>query len=233
MYGQTHQKQSHSHSLTKSDYNKIPRANPTRWFFSTPIVQRDIQTLWVKMTAAFGHKFIKTYGTEDTGVWYEALSDLTQKALEKGFKKMLHDVENIKPGQDVWPPNAKEFRAYCLMHREEFGLPATQNAFLQVMDARYMETMYVEHTAVYIAALYVGYNKLTSLYAENYYSDYQLAYDILCQAIMNGLVLPNCRACRWDKENCPPALEPLSEETIKQAIIELADQLTIRNYSHA
>lgn len=184
------------------------------------------------MTAAFGHKFTKTYGTEDTGVWYEALSDLTQKAVEKGFKKMLHDVENIKPGQDVWPPNVKEFRAYCLLHQEAFGLPTIQNAFLQVMDAKYMENMYVDHPVVYYAALLVGYEKLTQVEAEKFYSEYQCVYELFSAAIINGLSFPCGTVFAWNAEKSQFALRAMTAETIQKAIINLAQRLTIRKSQH-
>lgn len=67
-----------------------------------------MDTLWIRMAALFGPAWTTSYGARDhDGTWQRALSGLTGVDLARGLKRCVD--ANRK-----FPPNASEFRAYCL-----------------------------------------------------------------------------------------------------------------------
>lgn len=186
------------------------------------------------MTMAFGNKFASVYGAADNGVWFDALADLTRKDIQDGFLTMIRDTQGLKTGRESWPPNAREFRAYCVKRLEDFGLPHAHVAYRQVKEAGYMSNMYCDHAAVYQTAVWVGYEKLTDHRGnkdEFYFNQYKTTYELLCNAVMRGLDLPARRMFSWVRESVEPGLSDLSSQAIREAIIDLG--LTLQQSERA
>lgn len=179
-----------------------------------------MKRLWVKMTQAFGHRFISGYGEKDEGVWLEGLGDLTVYDIARGFKQMLRDLENIEMGQTIWPPNVMEFRAYCLGSTK---MPSAGVSFNEVKGSWYVSQLFCTHPAGYQAALWVGYDRLSqSGYAA--FDDYKKVYDLLCRAVRGGLEMLPILYGVWGPDMQKKALTDFSAHRIKEAIIDLALQ---------
>jgi hypothetical protein len=80
-----------------------------------------IATLWLQLTDIYGMRFINLYGEKDSGVWFQALRDLTEEEIERGLHAMFRDERF-----ETWPPNCTQFRHLCLKRNK---LPSVHKAF--------------------------------------------------------------------------------------------------------
>lgn len=73
--------------------------------------ESDIETLWSRMAAIYGHRWVSSYGPADADdTWLMGLSGLTQADLARGLASC------VCSGNE-WPPSLPLFRRLCL------GLP--------------------------------------------------------------------------------------------------------------
>lgn len=65
-------------------------------------------TLWARMAAIYGHKWVSAHGDSDItrDTWQRGLKDLTTAELATGLRAVV-----TRP--DPWPPSLPEFRALC------------------------------------------------------------------------------------------------------------------------
>lgn len=109
------------------------------------------------MTSAFGFKFVKSFGERDTGVWFEALKDLSKRELAYGFRKTLRDTSDVDSrGKGAWPPNVKEFRAHCKSWLSDLGIPSVHTAFREYASAVYCTHPVFSHAIVGVLAERMG-----------------------------------------------------------------------------
>lgn len=153
---------------------------------SLSLTQQDIALLWVKMAKAYGYKFINNFGEKDTGIWFEALKDLTSDDLDYGFKKMLVTItDEERKKHEAWPPNVKEFRMYCERRLKDFDLPEVHEAFSEAQNNNYLSRPYWSHPLVLTAKNRL--NKRPNDYVmDEDYRSFSAIYRDLCQKFMRG-----------------------------------------------
>lgn len=73
--------------------------------------QGQIDLLWIRLTAIYGHRFVSAFGDDPRNVvgdtWARTLADLGPEDLARGLRACAF-------GSDDWPPTLPAFRAFCL-----------------------------------------------------------------------------------------------------------------------
>ena len=71
----------------------------------------QVETLWGRMAAIYGHRWTSSYGDDPAGMvgdtWAAGLSGLAGGQLARG-------LEACVASSDPWPPSLPDFRAACL-----------------------------------------------------------------------------------------------------------------------
>jgi hypothetical protein len=117
------------------------------------ITAEDIAWLWIKMTRAFGHRFVHCYGLKDEGVWLRALRDLAPQDINFGFNRVLESFsDKERETHEVWPPNVKEFKTYCERKLSDYGLPDVNRAFIEYEKNEWRSNHHWSHEVVEEAA---------------------------------------------------------------------------------
>ena len=66
-----------------------------------------VETLWGKLSAMYGYKFLSQFGEEPDKTWETCLKGITGRQMADGLNHCLtHHLE--------WPPGAAQFRGLCL-----------------------------------------------------------------------------------------------------------------------
>lgn len=88
---------------------------------------KTMETLWLRLSEIYGHKWTSAYGTDSSGsagqTWAKGLSGLTAAQVGDGLKTSLASA-------DPWPPTLPEFRSRCL------GIPSLQEVKLEVYSGQ-------------------------------------------------------------------------------------------------
>lgn len=98
------------------------------------------------MSQIYGQLFISRFGVKDNGSWFEALKDLTPKALESGMTRLNNLTNNAKYAE--FPPNCLEFKAMCLGFYEELRLPKASDAYREIKNRAYFSTSVWSHPVI-------------------------------------------------------------------------------------
>lgn len=90
-------------SKSSATFSKItPTANP--------LSDSALETLWTRLAAIYGHRWVSNYGSNPEGVggdtWRHGLAGLTGAQLSAGLRACT------LAGED-WPPSLPEFRKLC------------------------------------------------------------------------------------------------------------------------
>jgi hypothetical protein len=68
---------------------------------------RVMDTLWLRLSEAYGYQLISQYGETMPDSWERLLTGITPEMIKQG-------LERLATREDKWPPNAVEFRQLCL-----------------------------------------------------------------------------------------------------------------------
>lgn len=161
-----------------------------------------IATLWIQLTDIYGHRFMNTYGEKDSGVWYQALNDLTEDDLRKGLTTMMRDIRF-----ETWPPNCTQFRHLCLSTKEPLA-PKTVEAFREVRQNMYCSSPQWSHPAIKLAIKCMG---TKAAYAEDdaeAFKGFSAKYMQICERMAKGHPLPDIadsevRAPEFNRKHSP------------------------------
>lgn len=103
-----------------------------------PLKLKHLETLWLKMTETYGHRWTANFGTKASPdhAWAKHLSGITGQQIANGLGALTERG-------DPWPPSAPEFRQLCTHVR---GMPTEDEAWAEALMGTYT------HEAVRIAA---------------------------------------------------------------------------------
>ena len=75
------------------------------------LADSQVESLWARMAAIYGHKWTSSFGDDPAGIagetWAVFLGDLTGRQLSEGFRACIASGEE-------WPPSLPQYRAWCL-----------------------------------------------------------------------------------------------------------------------
>ena len=143
-----------------------------------------IATLWAQLTEIYSSRFVNAYGVKDSGVWYHALSDLTNDDFRQGLYLMMRDARF-----ETWPPNCTQFRHLCLKGRE-VTLPTVHQAFKEARQNAYAATPVWSHLAVKFTVKYVGVDVVHSAHTHVAFQTFEKGYAKVCARIAEGYAIP-------------------------------------------
>lgn len=164
----------HADSLSEAHQSKSPCPSDT-W----------ISTLWVQLTDIYGARFSNAYGLKDSGVWYHALSDLTEGDVRDGLYFMMRDERF-----ETWPPNCTQFRQLCLKGKKT-ALPTVHQAFAEARQNALYAVPKWSHPAVKFTVKYVGVDVVNSAHTHEAFQLFSKGYSKVCARIAEGLAVPN------------------------------------------
>lgn len=110
---------------------------------TSPASATLMEKLWVMMAGLYGHKWLSSYGTSDiklddagnpradSGIWGKALSGISGQQIAYGMKLCTTRTGE----QAAWPPSAPEFRDMCLAGQSALGVPTTDAAWREAVEA--------------------------------------------------------------------------------------------------
>ena len=140
------------------------------------------------MTAIYGPLFVSKYGMQDSGIWLEALQDLTAKALESGVMR-LKQLKGAKAFID-FPPNCLQFRALCLAFYEELHIPTASEAYREIKSRYYSTTVYWSHKVVKYIAYNLPKDFLLLEQEQEAYLLFKKLYKEICDLVRQGHEVP-------------------------------------------
>lgn len=143
--------------------------------------------LWLKLTDTYGPLFTDRQGEKDSGVWYEALCDLTEIDIKFGLW-ILPRVKDHK----IWPPTCIQFRHLCLMKNEPEmnGLPTIHKAFDEARRNLSCSKPQWSHPAIKFTVKLVGIDKVNAARADLALAAFKPAYLKVCAEISLGKEVP-------------------------------------------
>lgn len=74
-----------------------------------------VDLLWVRMTEAFGHKWVSGFGPRPSVPWINLIGSLPKEKVAHGLKMMPKRAK-----VDKWPPDLLEFNELCQSYRPPF-----------------------------------------------------------------------------------------------------------------
>lgn len=87
----------------------------------------------MELTKIYGQLFLTKFGTHDNGTWFDALKNLTPKALESGMDRLRNLSGNGKFTE--YPPNCLQFKALCIAFYDDLGLPKASDAYREIKNS--------------------------------------------------------------------------------------------------
>lgn len=126
------------------------------------------------------------YGEKDSGVWFQALSDLTEDRIAHGLHSMLRDERF-----ETWPPNCTQFRRLCLSGLEKNSLPNVHRAFSEARQNLMLKSPAWSHPAVKFTVKYVGVKTVNAARTDIAFENFSKAYNKVCERIREGHEIPN------------------------------------------
>lgn len=155
--------------------------------------------LWIKMAAFYGKLFINRYGeADDTGMWNEALNDLSEREIEYGFSLI---VKGKTDGEyDKFPPNPAQFRKLCLTNTGK-SIPGVGSAFNEAATNASALMNQWSHPFIKVAAEKVGMDKLDKLPVHISYPLFVTEFERVCkQARLTHIPTRTIRIDRAEKQ---------------------------------
>ena len=70
------------------------------------LTSAHIESLWIKMTSTYGHRWVSSYGEKDDGTWLAGLRGISKEQIASGYIRLVESGEE-------WPPSLPEFRRLC------------------------------------------------------------------------------------------------------------------------
>ena len=145
-----------------------------------------IATLWLQLTEIYGARFVNQYGEKDSGVWYQALSDLTEDSITHGLNTMLRDERF-----ETWPPNCTQFRKLCLSGLKSCHLPNVHRAFYEARQNVMLKSPVWSHPAVKFTVKHIGVEIVNAGRTDFAFAKFSTAYAKVCERIKEGHLVPD------------------------------------------
>lgn len=153
---------------------------------------QHISWLWMELTRIYGTLFVTKYGSKDNGTWFEALNDLTPKALESGMARL----RNLSgEGKFIeYPPNCLQFKALCLAFYDDLNLPKPSLAYREIKNSTYKTSVSWSHPLTEFIA-----NKLPDDFFKMEqegvaYAVFKNIYEQACRLVQQGHEIPKTKA---------------------------------------
>lgn len=143
-----------------------------------------IATLWLQLTDVYGARFINLYGDKDSGVWFQALWDVTEEEIELGLHEMFRDERF-----ETWPPNCTQFRHLCLKRRKK-ELPSVHQAFNEARHNLTFSAASWSHSAVKFTVKHLGVDVVNAARADFAFAAFKELYVKVCERIGQGFEVP-------------------------------------------
>lgn len=160
----------------------------------------QVETLWARMAAIYGHRWTSSYGDDPAGMvgdtWAAGLSGLTGGQLARG-------LEACVASSDPWPPSLPDFRARCV------GVPPLASVRLDTDKANPFTRLVWQNLDSY------RYRQAPADQADRLLRE---AYELAREHVMRGGALPEV-AGEIEQENRKPV--PASPERAAAAIAEV------------
>lgn len=139
----------------------------------------------MQLTDIYGARFVHAYGEMDSGVWYQALHDLSEEDVRAGLYAMLRDIRF-----ETWPPNCTQFRQLCLQSKPGSVLPTVHQAFSEARQNAYSVRPVWRHLAVKFTVKYVGVDAVHSADTRKAFALFEAGYKRVCERIEAGFMVP-------------------------------------------
>ena len=153
--------------------------------------KQNMAWLWIQMSQIYGPIFINRFGANDNGIWFEALKDLTPKALESGMERLGKLTNNGKFAD--FPPNCFQFRAVCLGFYEDLKLPKAGDAYREIKNRNYLRDCLWSHPVIKFIASQLPQNFLEIRDEMTAYALFEHIYEEVCDLLKQGHVLPEAK----------------------------------------
>ena len=147
--------------------------------------------LWIQMSQIYGPIFINRFGANDNGIWFEALKDLTPKALESGMERLGKLTNNGKFAD--FPPNCFQFRAVCLGFYEDLKLPKAGDAYREIKNRNYLRDCLWSHPVIKFIASKLPQNFLEIRDEKTAYALFERVYEEVCDLLKQGHEVPEVK----------------------------------------
>ena len=147
--------------------------------------------LWIQMSQIYGPIFINRFGANDNGIWFEALKDLTPKALESGMERLGKLTNNGKFAD--FPPNCFQFLAVCLSFYEDLKLPKAGDAYQEIKNRDYLRDRQWSHPIIGFIASRLPKNFLKIRDEKTAYALFKRIYEEVCNLRKQGHELPEVK----------------------------------------
>lgn len=144
-----------------------------------------IATLWLQLTDIYGPLFVNRFGEKDSGVWYQALSDLSEIEIQAGLEAMIRDARF-----ETWPPNCTQFRRLCINGLGDKGLPSVHKAFIEARQNLNLSNPGWSHPAIKFTVKYVGLAIMNSGRTDIAFEAFKTGYQKVCERIRRGHQVP-------------------------------------------
>ena len=143
--------------------------------------------LWLKLTEIYGPLFVNRHGVKDSGVWYEALCDLTENDIKFGLWALFRAKEHKD-----WPPSCLQFRHLCLSKQEPEanGLPTVHAAFYEARRNLSFSKAQWSHPAIKFTVKILGIDKVNAARADLAFAEFKPMYLKVCAEISLGKDVP-------------------------------------------
>lgn len=143
--------------------------------------------LWLKLTDIYGPLFTNRQGEKDSGVWFEALCDLTENDIKFGIWALYR-----APKHKDWPPTCIQFRHLCLSQYEpeENGIPAVHKAFDEARRNLSCSKPHWSHPAIKFTVKLVGIDNVNAARTDLALAAFKPVYKKVCAEICLGKEVP-------------------------------------------
>lgn len=141
--------------------------------------------LWKQLSDIYGARFTNVHGeTDASGVWYQALNDLSRDDLRHGLHALYRDSRF-----ETWPPNCTQFRHLCLKRAGE-GVPTVHEAFREVQThLLFPRRTRWSHLLVKHALVRTGVAFMDKAPVHQAFTVFKSVYEELCQQVAEGILL--------------------------------------------
>lgn len=155
---------------------------------------------------------MSTYGERDSGVWEQALSDLTEDELREGLTKMMRDLRF-----ETWPPNCTQFRHLCASTRASTP-PSVMLAFREVQQNKYRSRPTWSHLAIKMTIKCIGVHIAYKDDEREAFKEFSKKYEQVCARMAGGHPLPEIADCDVKAPEIKRSLPPQVSENIKHLL---------------
>lgn len=145
-----------------------------------------VGTLWLQLTDIYGSRFVNQYGEHDSGVWFQALHDLTEDDMSFGLHSMMRDRRF-----ETWPPNCTQFRHLCCKRQATNNLPSVHAAFNEAREnLLFSSSRPWSHPAVKFTVKYVGVHVVNDANKAHAFKAFAHGYEKVCTRVASGYDVP-------------------------------------------